>query len=57
MKGRLSAPQGRTLQSAIDAFTINFKDPINAPAAEYALPVDPDGSISCSYYDVMLTNV
>lgn len=43
MKGLLSAPQGRTLQSAIDAFTMNFKDPINAPAAEFALPLDPDG--------------
>ncbi|KAH9041126.1 hypothetical protein EDB84DRAFT_1436665 [Lactarius hengduanensis] len=42
MKGLLSAPQGRTLQSAIDAFTMNFKDPINAPAAEFALPSDPD---------------
>ncbi|KAI9437708.1 hypothetical protein H4582DRAFT_1957102, partial [Lactarius indigo] len=42
MKGLLSAPQGRTLQSAIDAFTMNFKDPINAPAAEFALPLDPD---------------
>jgi hypothetical protein len=44
MKGLLSAPQGRTLQSAIDAFTMNFKDPINAPAAEFALPSDPDGA-------------
>ncbi len=43
MKGLLSAPHGRTLQSAIDAFTLNFKDPINAPAAEFALPLDPDG--------------
>ncbi|KAI9455337.1 hypothetical protein BJY52DRAFT_1280457, partial [Lactarius psammicola] len=42
MKGLLSAPQGSTLQSAIDAFTLNFKDPINAPAAEFALPSDPD---------------
>ncbi|KAH9055046.1 hypothetical protein EDB87DRAFT_1580073 [Lactarius vividus] len=42
MKGLLSAPQGRTLQSAVDAFTMNFKDPINAPAAEFALPSDPD---------------
>ena len=43
VKGLLSAPQGRTLQSAIDSFTMNFKDPINAPAAEFALPLDPDG--------------
>ncbi|KAF8271516.1 hypothetical protein EI94DRAFT_1770350 [Lactarius quietus] len=42
VKGLLSAPQGRTLQSAIDAFTMNFKDPINAPATEFALPLDPD---------------
>ena len=43
MKGLLSATQGRTLQCAIDAFTMNFKDLINAPAAEFALPLDPDG--------------
>lgn len=56
MKGLLSAPQGRTLQSAMDAFTMNYKDLINAPAAEFALPLDPDGMhLSHLAADVILT--
>ncbi|KAI0300988.1 hypothetical protein B0F90DRAFT_1720731 [Multifurca ochricompacta] len=42
MKGLLSASHSRTLQSALNAFIINYKDPMNAPAAEFALPLDPD---------------
>ena len=53
VKGLLSAPQGRTLQSAVDAFTMNFKDLINAPAAEFALPLDPDGR----HYPALATDV
>jgi hypothetical protein len=56
VKGMLSVSQCQTLQSALDAFTMNYKDPINAPAAEFALPSDPDG-LQCSAFaiDVMFT--
>ena len=58
VKGLLSAPQGRTLQSAVDVFTMNFKDPINAPAAEFALPLDPDGRhCPALATDVILTEI
>ncbi|KAH9985984.1 hypothetical protein BJV74DRAFT_946145 [Russula compacta] len=42
VKGIFSASHGRTLQSAFDAFAMNYKDPMNAPAAEFALPLAPD---------------
>lgn len=47
-----SASHGRTLQSAFDAFAVNYKDPMNAPAAEFALPLAPDGP-----YFPVLTNM
>ena len=57
VKALLSAQQGRTLQCAIDAFTMNFKDLINAPAVEFALPLDPDGRHCPTLAaDVILTN-
>lgn len=43
VKGLFSASHFRKLRSALDAFAINYKDPMNAPAAEFALPVAPDG--------------
>jgi hypothetical protein len=45
VKGMFSSSHGRTLQSALDAFVINYKDPMNAPAAEFALPSVPDGQL------------
>ncbi|KAI9507443.1 hypothetical protein F5148DRAFT_1205043 [Russula earlei] len=42
VKGVLSASLGQTLQSALDAFNTNYKDPMNAPASEFALPLAPD---------------
>lgn len=45
MKGVFSASHGRALQSALDAFVMNYKDPMNAPAAEFALPLTPDGTL------------
>ncbi|KAI0288543.1 hypothetical protein BC826DRAFT_1107677 [Russula brevipes] len=42
VKGAFSASHGRTLQSALDAFAMNYKDPMNAPAAEFALELAPD---------------
>jgi len=43
VKGVLSASLGQTLQCALDAFAMNYKDPMNSPAAEFALPLTPDG--------------
>lgn len=41
--GIISLPEIHGLLSAITAFRLNFVDAVNAPAAEFALPVDPDG--------------
>ena len=38
----LSAADARILAAAGGAFGLNFSDPLNAPAAEFAVPVDPD---------------
>jgi hypothetical protein len=43
VKGVFSASHVRTLRSALDAFSMNYKDPMNAPAAEFAVPSAPDG--------------
>ena len=43
VKGVFFASHVRTLRSALDTFAMNYKDPMNAPAAEFALPVPPDG--------------
>ena len=45
VKGVFSASHGRALQSALDAFVMNYKDPMNAPAAEFALLLTPDGTL------------
>jgi hypothetical protein len=52
VKGAFSASHVRTLRSALDAFAVNYKDPMNAPAAEFALPVAPDG-----WYRLALTKI
>ncbi|KAG6841879.1 hypothetical protein C0991_005609 [Blastosporella zonata] len=38
----LSASEGRLLAAAGDAFRLNFADALNAPAAEFLPPLDPD---------------
>ncbi|KAH8080285.1 hypothetical protein BXZ70DRAFT_901408 [Cristinia sonorae] len=38
----LSASQSRIFQAAGDAFSLHFSDPLNSPAAEFAVPTDPD---------------
>ncbi len=43
VKSAFSSSHARTLRSALDAFVMNYKDPLNAPAAEFALPLIPDG--------------
>lgn len=43
VKGVFSASHIRTLRSALDALSMNYKDPMNAPAAEFALALAPDG--------------
>jgi hypothetical protein len=45
VKGVFSTSHGRALQSALDAFVTNYKDPMNAPAAEFALPLTPIGML------------
>ncbi|KAL4251310.1 hypothetical protein ABKN59_005668 [Abortiporus biennis] len=42
VKAVLSAAEARILLAASTAFKLNFSDPLNSPAAEYALPADPD---------------
>lgn len=43
IKGVLSASEGRILAAAGNTFILNFGDMVNAPAAEFSLPSDPDG--------------
>ena len=43
IRGMLSVQEVKILQAVFDAFGINYSDVINSPAAEYAVPVDPDG--------------
>jgi len=58
VKGVLSASLGQTLQCALDAFAMNYKDPMNAPAAEFVLPVASDGPYySASTTILILTNI
>jgi hypothetical protein len=58
VKGVFSASHVRTLRSALDAFAMNYKDPMNAPAAEFVLPVAPDGRYySASTTILILTNI
>ncbi|OSD07084.1 hypothetical protein PYCCODRAFT_793525 [Trametes coccinea BRFM310] len=42
VKASVNAYETRMLSSVGSAFGSNFSDPLNAPAKEYALPVDPD---------------
>ncbi|RPD53525.1 hypothetical protein L227DRAFT_535889, partial [Lentinus tigrinus ALCF2SS1-6] len=42
VKAVLNAYEGRLLSAAFSSFGLNFSDPLNAPAKEYAIPSDPD---------------
>ncbi|KDQ57525.1 hypothetical protein JAAARDRAFT_69639 [Jaapia argillacea MUCL 33604] len=42
VRGALSLTDTRVLSSAGSAFGVNFGDPFNTPATEYAVPLDPD---------------
>lgn len=42
--GRLTALEARTLAASGRQFGLNFTDPMNAPAPEYEIPSDPDGT-------------
>jgi len=44
VKGVVSALDIRVALSAFDAFSINYRDYLNSPAAEFAVPLDPDGT-------------
>ncbi|KAI0663325.1 hypothetical protein C8Q70DRAFT_1102776 [Cubamyces menziesii] len=42
VKTSVNAHEARLLSSVGSAFGLNFSDPLNAPAKEYAIPADPD---------------
>ncbi|KAL6305048.1 hypothetical protein BKA93DRAFT_731948 [Sparassis latifolia] len=44
IRGLLSAYEGRLLSAAGTSFGLNFTDVLNAPAKEFALPLDPDAT-------------
>ena len=46
VKTSVNAHEARLLSSIGSAFGLNFSDPLNAPAKEYAIPADPDGECS-----------
>jgi len=41
----MSANQSEILLAASNAFRYNFTDLVNAPAHDFAPPLDPDGAI------------
>lgn len=43
VKTALDAYEARLLSAVGSSFGLNFSDPLNAPAKEYAIPADPDG--------------
>lgn len=56
IKGSLPSAEARTLGAALGSFWTNFKDPFNAPAADYAIQSRPDGNfykISFAGIDLM----
>ncbi|KAI0035556.1 hypothetical protein K488DRAFT_82999 [Vararia minispora EC-137] len=58
MKATLTLSEARLIGDAISSFGANFKDPFNAPAAEFAIPSRPDANwykVSLSSVDVIST--
>ncbi|KZV70698.1 hypothetical protein PENSPDRAFT_752360 [Peniophora sp. CONT] len=53
IKGSLSSADARTLGTAFGSFWANFKDPFNAPAADYAIQSRPDGN----FYKISLAGI
>ena len=45
IKAALNAYETRILSTVGSSFGLNFSDPINAPAKDYAIPSDPDGKL------------
>ena len=43
VKAALNAYEAQLLSAVSSSFGLNFSDPLNAPAKEYAIPSDPDG--------------
>lgn len=43
LRTAFSAYEGNIITTVMDVFRLNFDDPLNAPAAEFMLPTDPDG--------------
>ncbi|RDX54978.1 hypothetical protein OH76DRAFT_1397305 [Lentinus brumalis] len=42
VKAALTAYEAQLLSAVLSSFSLNFSDPLNAPAKEYATPSDPD---------------
>ncbi|KAI0705009.1 hypothetical protein C8T65DRAFT_728083 [Cerioporus squamosus] len=42
VKAALTAYEAQLLSAVLSSFGLNFSDPLNAPAKEYAIPSDPD---------------
>ena len=42
VKGKVPIMDGRVILSSAAAFSLNFTDPLDAPAPDFALPLDPD---------------
>ncbi|KAH9930383.1 hypothetical protein B0H21DRAFT_878964 [Amylocystis lapponica] len=51
VKAVLSAYEGRLISAVGSSLGFNFSDPLNAPAHEYAVPLDPDGKYYPSNLD------
>lgn len=49
IKGRMPIVDGKIILACLDAFIINFSDPLDAPAPDFALPVDPDSERKGSF--------
>lgn len=46
--GRMTALEARAFMASGRQFGFTFSDPLNAPAAEYDVPSDPDGMLLCA---------
>lgn len=49
VKAALSAYEARVLSVVGPSFGLNLSDPLNSPAKEYAIPIDPDGTSTVAH--------
>lgn len=55
VKAVLSASEWRLIAAAGNTFRLNFVDMQNAPAAQYTIPIDPDGECIISNLQLIST--